>query len=142
MERFFVEVMRITGPDGAERPIDQPAAPGDRYLWRWPTGRYVRGEYLATARADEVSFTFGESKVCVAVRPYSSGTLLRLRQFGIPDRDDARMHIHVNCRAAWVYFMSVLKTLLEKGVDGRDMTRGTGASFSTYFDPAAVGVRF
>lgn len=142
MESFFVELMRITGPDGAERPADQPAAPGDRYLLRWPTGRYVKGQYLPTAREDEVSFTFGESKVCVAARPYRGGTLLRLRQFDIPDGEDAQMHIHVNCRAAWVYFMSVLKTLLEQGVDGRDMTRGTGASFSTYFDPAAVGVEF
>jgi uncharacterized protein YndB with AHSA1/START domain len=142
MESFFVELMRITAPDGAQRQPDEPASPGDRYIWRWPTGRYVRGEYLDTAADDEVAFTFGDSKVCVTARPYRDGTLLRLRQYHIPDTEEARMHIHANCRAAWVYFLSVLKTLLEQGVDGRDMSRETGASFSTYFDPEAVGVKF
>jgi uncharacterized protein YndB with AHSA1/START domain len=142
MESFFVEVMRITDPAGVERGTQEPAQPGDRFIWRWPTGRYVRGGYLPTETDDEVCFTFGESRVCIAVRPYRGGTLLRLSQYEIPDRADARMHIHVNCRGAWVYFLSVLKTLLEHGVDGRDMTRETGASFSTYFDPASVGVSF
>ena len=142
MEGFFVEMMRITGPGGRERGIREPAAAGDRYIWRWPTGRIVRGEYLETSSEDEVCFTFGESKVCITAKPYRRGTLLRLRQFDIPDDEYARMHVHANCRAAWVYFLSVLKTLLEKGVDGRDMSRGTGASFSTYFDPAAIGVEF
>jgi len=142
MEGFFVEMMRITGPDGRERASHERAQPGDRYIWRWPTGRYVRGEYLENATEDEVRFTFGDSKVCVTSKPYRKGTLLRLRQFDIPDNDHARMHIHVNCRAAWVYFLSVLKTVLEQGIDGRDMTRETGASFSTYFDPAVVGIDF
>jgi uncharacterized protein YndB with AHSA1/START domain len=142
MESFFVELMRITGPDGAERRPDEPATPGDQYIWRWPTARYVQGEYLKPAASDQVVFTFGESKVCVTAKPYRNGTLLRLCQYDIPDTEQARMHIHVNCRAAWVYFLSVLKTLLEQGVDGRDMTRETGASFSTYFDPRAVGADF
>lgn len=142
MESFFVEMMRITGPDGRERAAHERAEPGDRYIWRWPTGRYVRGEYLENATDDEVRFTFGDSKICVTSKPYRKGTLLRLRQFDIPENDHARMHIHVNCRGAWVYFLSVLKTVLEQGIDGRDMTRETGASFSTYFDPAAVGIDF
>jgi len=142
MEGFFVEMMRITGPDGRARGPREPAKPGDRYIWRWPTGRVVRGEYLETSCKDEVCFTFGESKVSITAKPYRRGTLLRLRQFDIPDDEYARMHVHANCRAAWVYFLSVLKTLLEKGVDGRDMSRETGASFSTYFDPAAIGVEF
>ena len=87
-------------------------------------------------------FTFGDSKVCISVQPYRKGTLTRLRQFDIPDHADARMHIHANCRGAWVYFLTVLKILLEKGVDGRDMSRETGASFSTYFNPASVGVTY
>jgi uncharacterized protein YndB with AHSA1/START domain len=142
MEAFFVEMMCITNPDGVLRGGNEPARAGDRFLWRWPTGRYIRGEYLPTENENEIRFTFGESKVCISARPYRNGTLLRLRQFEIPDHEEARMHVHVNCRAAWVYFLTVLKVLLEKGVDGRDMTRATGASFSTYFDPAAIGVTY
>jgi uncharacterized protein YndB with AHSA1/START domain len=142
MEHFFVELMRITRPDGAERHSDERAQPGDRFLWRWPTGRYIRGEYLRPETDTEIRFSFGESNVCVKALPYRDGTLLRLTQYDIPDNDDARMHIHANCRGGWVYFMSVLKTLIEHGVDGRDMSRDTGASFSTYFDPAAIGALF
>ena len=52
------------------------------------------------------------------------------------------MDVFVNCRAAWVYFLTVLKIGIEKGVDSRDKTRETGSSFSTYFDPLALGVKF
>jgi hypothetical protein len=52
------------------------------------------------------------------------------------------MHLHNNCRAAWVYFLTVLKVLMEHGIDGRDKTRETGASFATHFDPASIGVDF
>jgi hypothetical protein len=52
------------------------------------------------------------------------------------------MHIYGNCRAAWVYFLTILKTLLEHGIDARDKTRETGASFTTYFNPASLGIEF
>ena len=142
MESFFVQMMRITGPDGAEIEPDTEARPGDRFVWRWHNGRRTVGEYLHTETDDEVQFTFGDSKVSVRVLPYRAGSLLRLRQFDIPDTDEARMHIYGNCRAAWVYFLTVLKTLLEHGIDGRDKTRETGASFSTYFDPGSLGIKY
>jgi uncharacterized protein YndB with AHSA1/START domain len=140
MESFFVEMMRITSPDGKARRDDEPAKPDDRYVWRWHSGRSVQGSYRKPEHDDEVCFTFGGSNVSVRARPYQGGTLLVLRQFGIPDDEENRMHVHVNCRAAWVYFLTVLKTLHEHGIDGRDLTRETGASFSTYFEPSRIGV--
>ena len=68
------------------------------------------------------------------------GTLVMLTQYDMPDDEVRRMHLHTNCRAAWAYFLMVLKTLLEQGVDGRDRTRATGSSLSTYFDPGAAGL--
>lgn len=141
MESFFVQMMQITGPHGEFRAPESLAKSGDRFVWRWHNGRRVTGEYLASDSENEVRFTFGESRISVAVQSYKNGSLLHLKQYDIPDTEDARMHIHVNCRAAWVYFLTVLKTLLEHGVDGRDKTRVTGASFSTYFDPASVSAR-
>ena len=142
MENFFVEMMRITGPDGKERGGDESALAGDDYVWRWHNGRRVAGEYLQSKDENEVQFTFGDSKVSVMARPFRTGSLVRLRQYDIPDTEEARMHIHGNCRAAWVYFLTVLKVLLEHGIDGRDLTRETGASFSTYFNPADHGIEF
>jgi uncharacterized protein YndB with AHSA1/START domain len=142
MEGFFVEMMRITGPDGSERREDAAAQPRDRYVWRWHNGRRLSGEYLRAESDNEVRFSFGDSKVSVMALPYQSGSLLRLRQYEIPDTEDARMHVHVNCRAAWVYFLTVLKTRLEHGIDARDKSRETGSSFSTYFNPESLQLRF
>lgn len=140
MESFFVEMMRITGPDGCERSPSEPARVGDRYIWRWHSGRKLEGAYLAPENSDEVRFSFGESIVSVHALPYQDGALVRLRQYEIPDNEQARMHIHTNCRGGWVYFLTILKTLLECGVDGRDVTRETGASFSTHFSPRELAV--
>jgi uncharacterized protein YndB with AHSA1/START domain len=142
MEKFFVEMMRITGPDGKERKGGESAQAGDDYIWRWHNGRCVSGKYLSVGPGREVRFSFGDSIVAVSAAAHQDGSVLRLRQFNIPDTEEARMHIHANCRAAWVYFLTVLKILLEHGVDGRDKTRETGASFATHFDPAAIGVDF
>ena len=142
MEDFFVEMMRITGPDGLEREIDEIAMSGDRYTWRWHSGYRLSGEYLPPAKADEIRFSFGDSTVAVRAIPHGKGCLLRLSQFDIPDTEYARMNVHVNCRAAWVYFLTVLKIRIEQGIDGRDTTRETGASFSTAFNPQRIGVTF
>ena len=142
MENFFVEMMRITGPDGKERGGDESALAGDDYVWRWHNGRRLSGRYLAAESDLEVRFTFGEARVAVKAVPYRGGSLLRLQQFDMPDSEEARMHLHNNCRAAWVYFLTVLKVLMEHGIDGRDKTRETGASFATHFDPASIGINF
>jgi uncharacterized protein YndB with AHSA1/START domain len=142
MERFFVEMMRITGPDGRERDDDEAAQPGDSFIWRWHNGRCLKGQYLSPQANHEVRFSFGESNVAVRAIPYRDGSLLRLSQYDMPDTEQVRMHVHANCRAAWVYFLTILKTLIEHGVDARDTKRETGSSFSTYFDPRNVGVEF
>lgn len=142
MEAFFVEMMRIVGPEGEQRAADTEALPGDLFIWRWHNGRTVAGTYREPSEHGDVCFTFGDSTVAVAAQPDRGGTLLRLTQFDIPDDDQARMHIHANCRGGWVYFLTNLKALIEHGIDIRDNSRETGASFSTYFEPQAIGVEF
>ena len=135
MESFFVEMMQITDPEGSLRNPNTSAYAGDRFTWRWHNGRRISGVYLSVQDDGSVSFTFGESKVRIRVHPVGGSTLLELTQYDIPDTPEARMHVHTNCRAAWVYFLTNLRFVLERGIDGRDTTRETGASFSTYFDP-------
>jgi uncharacterized protein YndB with AHSA1/START domain len=139
MESFFVEMMQITAPGATLREAGERACEGDHFVWRWDSGYCITGKYLSVVAGSEAVFTFGESKVRIRVSPYLKGTLLELHQFDIPDTPEDRMHVHANCRGAWVYFLTVLKTLFEHGVDGRDKTRATGASFSTYFDPNSLG---
>ncbi len=104
MEQFFVQMMHITNPVGLERSTDEPAQAGDHFIWRWHDGRTVSSTYLASKHQEETSFTFGESVVSVQAKPYGNGAILGLSQRNIPDNVTARMHVHTNCRAAWVYF--------------------------------------
>lgn len=140
MESFFVEMMAIHAADGRLLASDETVGPGCRYVWRWDSGALASGEFIEVVADRSVDFTFGEARVRVALHPQEQGTLVALTQYDMPDDEVSRMHLHTNCRAAWVYFLSVLKTLLERGVDGRDRTRATGSSFSTYFDPGAAGL--
>jgi hypothetical protein len=98
----------------------------------------LTGSYMPATKPNEVVFSFGESRVRIRAFSHRNGSLVQLSQYDIPDNDDARMHVHANCRGGWVYFLTCLKTFLEHGIDARDSTRETGASFSTYFDPATL----
>jgi uncharacterized protein YndB with AHSA1/START domain len=138
MESFFVEMMAIRNPAGRLLDPDEAVSSGCHYVWRWDSGALVRGEFLDVQPGCELSFSFGESKVRIRVQAQKAGTLLELCQYDMEDTEQNRMHLHTNCRSAWVYFLTVLKTLLEHGIDGRDRSRATGASFSTYFDPAGI----
>lgn len=139
MESFFVEMMAIRNSDGRLLDPGEPATQGCRFVWRWDSGALVSGEFLNVQPGRELGFTFGASKVCIRLQQQESGTILELCQYDMEDTQQNRMHLHTNCRAAWVYFLTVLKTLLEHGIDGRDRSRATGASFSTYFDPSTIG---
>ena len=140
MESFFVEMMAVRNVNGCLLDPDELVSKGCHYVWRWDSGALVAGEFLDVLPGRELSFTFGESKVRIRLQPHESGTILDLCQYDMEDTEQNRMHLFTNCRAAWVYFLTVLKTLLEHGVDGRDRSRATGASFSTYFDPGELGL--
>lgn len=140
LESFFVDMMAVHQPDGRLLDAEESLQAGCRYTWRWDSGALVQGDILAVVPGEKVEFTFGDCKVCVRLHPQEKGTLLELCQYDIQDTEAQRMHVHTNCRAAWVYFLTVLKTLLEHGVDGRDHSRATGSAFSTYFDPERAGM--
>lgn len=136
-QSFFVETLQISDPDGHARPLEAAARAGDHYSGRWHNGRRLSGRFLEV-NDDSVRFSFGDGEVRVSARTHGEGCLVILEQSGIPDDETSRMHVHANCRGGWVYFLTLLKVLLEHGIDARDTTRATGASFSTYFDPAAL----
>lgn len=142
MESFFVQMMQIRNADGQTRRAGERAEPGDGFIWRWHDGRRLIGEYLVPESGNGVCFSFGESIVTVDTGDYAGKTILRLRQSNIPDSEAARLHIYTNCRAAWVHFLTCLKSVVENGYDCRDLSRETGAIFSTYFDPEALNIGF
>ena len=141
MESFFVDAMQMRAPDGALRDADEIVSEGDSYVWRWDSGRIVQGEVLKVRQDREIAYTFGDCKFRIIAHAYDGKTLLQLQQYDMEDTAENRMHLHTNCRSAWVYFMTNLKSVLEHETDVRDKARLTGASFSTYFDPVAAGIK-
>jgi uncharacterized protein YndB with AHSA1/START domain len=140
MESFFVDAMQMRSPNGALRGADEIVRPGDNYVWRWDSGRIVQGKVLEVRVGREIDYTFDECKFRIHAHPYKGGTLLELEQYDMDDTPENRMHLHTNCRSAWVYFLTNLKSVHEHGRDVRDKARATGASFSTYFSPEAAGI--
>lgn len=141
MESFFVEMMAIRDRNGRLLAPDEPVTAGCHYVWRWDSGALVSGEFLDVITGSELGFTFGESKIRICIHPQETRTVLELCQYDMEDTEHNHMHLHTNCRGAWVYFLTTLKTLLERGIDGRDKNRATAASFSTYFEPTEIGIR-
>lgn len=137
LESFFIRTAVFRSPSGEVRGPHEPALPGDRYLWTYWHGARSEGQVLAGRDGDEVSFTFGPTAtVRLRCRATHGGCLIELRQENIADTEDARAHEHLNCRGGWIHFLTVLKGLVEHGVDIRDRDPATAGSLSTRFRPA------
>jgi len=95
---------------------------------------------LSVQGTNQIAYTFGDCNFRIEAHPYEGKTFLELVQYDMDNTPEVNMHVHTNCRAAWVYFLTNLKAVLEHGIDVRDKTRTTGSSFSTFFDPSIVGI--
>ena len=133
LESFFVREARFTDADGASRSPGDEVQTGDRYRWLAIHDVEMTGEMLAAA-LDHVAFSFGERyRVDVRAGEHGGGALLHLRQTGLRDDPDDRVHGSLNCRCCWIYFLTVLKARLEHGIDLRDQDPRTADSIAVGF---------
>jgi uncharacterized protein YndB with AHSA1/START domain len=130
LESFFVRDACFIGAQGRERAKDEPARPGDRYLWRSFHDFEMKGRVIE-ASADRFGFTFGEAyEVEITAKAHGGGTLLQLHQRGMRDDPEDRVAGTLNCRSCWIYFLETLKSQLEHGIDLRDQNPATADSVS------------
>lgn len=87
-----------------------------------------------------VSFTFGGTKVEVRIHAQEGGAAVELVQSGMKDDLETHMRQFVACRGGWIYFLTILRGVMEHGIDTRDKRRATAASFSVDFDPRTIGL--
>lgn len=127
MEAFFISEMSVFGPDGPRKPQSYFET-GDRYRWRWLVGKELRGEIIEVDAPRSLTITFGEAKVRIDLESYNNGTLLKLTQFDMPDSEEDRVLLHMNCRGGWIYHLTVLRAYLIHGVDIRDNDPATARS--------------
>jgi uncharacterized protein YndB with AHSA1/START domain len=66
-------------------------------------------------------FSFGKAgeTVEITIKKSGKGTDCILRQFGMKTSNKAKVQWHMGCRNGWVFFLTNLKSFLEKGVDLR-----------------------
>jgi uncharacterized protein YndB with AHSA1/START domain len=131
---FFVRDASLRDPSGSARAADTAAAPGDSYEWRFLHDFRLEGRVLEST-PDRFAFTFGDPlRVDVTAQPRAAGTLLHLRQGGMRDDPEDRVHSSLNCRSCWIYFLTALKCRVECGVDLRDRCTDTADSVSVGYN--------
>ena len=93
-------------------PTEFTAAVGEKFVMRADWGE-VRGEVLAVEEERLLSYTWNgpglESTVIWTLEPLARGTLLRLRQTGIPVENKLAYH---GAKTGWPRFLDRLETVL------------------------------
>lgn len=130
---FLLERAEHERPDGSPRGDDEPVDAGDRYRWTWRHGHAISGEFLARRDDASLTFTFGGMEVRVDLVDVAGATRLDLLQTGIPDSEDGRVGGHLNCRSCWIFFLTNLQSVLERGLDLRDARPERASSMEVDF---------
>lgn len=139
LESFFIRSARFRTSEGRIRDANELAQPGDHYQWEWWHPFESSGVVKTLDRqARKLSFTFGTTcLVEVAISPSEGSTLIHLVQSGIPDDEDGRLNLHLDCRGGWIYFLTNLKAILEHGTDVRQKDPKFARSLSVRYKPEA-----
>ncbi len=137
IESFFVRDASYRDGSGATRPPTTACEAGDAYEWIGLHDFRMKGQVIEST-PHRFAFTFGgRYRVDVSASGHGAGTLLHLRQSGMRDDPEERVHGSLNCRSCWIYFLTALKCRLERGVDLRDRTRETADSISVGYNLAS-----
>ncbi len=135
LESFFMRKVVYETAEGKPRDGNARVKAGDTYKWEFIYGPVIKGEILDARLSRKFSFSFGDSIVDIVFTKSDGRTLVHLRQRNIPVDEDSKVHIHLNCRGAWIHFLTVLKSVIEFNTDCRDQVTLTGGSLATGFFP-------
>jgi uncharacterized protein YndB with AHSA1/START domain len=99
---------------------------GGAYDFEWQAGYRHSGTVLAFLRGKKISWSWPNraggklqvTRVTFSVRSHRGGTLVRFRHEGYPRRDPW-IEIYGGTEAAWAYFLTNMKSVLEHGHDLR-----------------------
>jgi uncharacterized protein YndB with AHSA1/START domain len=135
IQQFFIAEMKVTGSGGQARMEDDTIQKDDTYWWHYVHDYTGQGQFLSSSE-NQVRFTFGTSyQVEITAVPADNGTLLHLKQTGMSDSMEDRVHGSLNCRSCWINFIVNLKSVLEHGIDLRDKNPATTDSVSVGYNP-------
>jgi uncharacterized protein YndB with AHSA1/START domain len=121
LEKFFIKSAKHFNSDLTAKKSSELASKGDNYHWTWIHDYELPGEIIEVTDKPSISFTFGNMAVKVDVIKSGNKSLVKLHQYNIPDKtEEDKALSHMNCRSCWVFYLTNLKSVLEKDYDLRD----------------------
>jgi uncharacterized protein YndB with AHSA1/START domain len=134
LQSFFIQRAEYHHGESMRGPTETIQA-GDKYRWIWPNGNSLEGSVLGVEQNRELVFSFGQpGKLAVVIAAEDRGAKIHLIQSEIPVTYDDLVHTHINCRGAWIHFLTCLKAWLETGSDAREHKPHLSGSLSTAYD--------
>ncbi len=125
MEYWFLRMSEFKTPAGVLRNNDEAVQKGDTYTWRWHGWNDDTVEYgtiLDCNAKDSIAFSFGKAGNCtVTIKQEHGQNMVELIQDNIPDDEQGRSYWHLGCKTGWTFYLANLKSLLEGGIDLRNM---------------------
>lgn len=104
--------------DGQRINHRSPVQAGDEYLWMWHNwDGEEKGTIKLANGKDHIRFSFaGDCDLDISLHPTETGTLLELRQSGIPTDEESKMKVYNGCSNGWTFWLTNLKAFLEHGI--------------------------
>jgi uncharacterized protein YndB with AHSA1/START domain len=127
LESWFLREAKFTKADGTACDANSNVQISDKYEWKWHgySDEVVeKGEILEANGKDFFKFTFGEGGI-VSVRIFEEqgALILELTQENLPTDEEGKVKFHLGCSHGWNFYMTNLKSLLEGGIDLRNMNQ-------------------
>ena len=123
MEKWYPNRATFHNKTGKKRLRTELARKGDSvYMWLVYGGGADGTLKVLDARKDRMlKMTFGSAgRIWFTLRKSGGGTVLELIQHRIPTTPRARVDFHMGCRTGWTFFLTNLKSVMEKGPDLRE----------------------
>jgi uncharacterized protein YndB with AHSA1/START domain len=119
--RWFVPKCEFKSRNGERLNEIEPIKAGDRYRWEWANGVVEEGAILGSDSEDVVNFSFGEAtSVSVTLRAEGGRTLVELEQITDGD-EEQRVSVYKDCQQGWTFYLTNLKSMIEGGLDLREV---------------------
>jgi uncharacterized protein YndB with AHSA1/START domain len=124
LESWFLRLAEFKMPAEELRERNEKIQKGDRYKWLWfgyDDTIAEEGEILFSNGIDELQFSFsGGCVVNVQIVQEAGETVCELKQTMPMDDEDEQRYFFIECGKGWTFYMTNLKSILERGIDLRN----------------------
>lgn len=124
LESWFLRLAQFTKADGTLRAKSSHVEAGDKYKWLWfgyDDTVVEEKEILLVNGWDKLQFSFsGGCIVTVTIKQESGETICELTQQMLMDDVNEQQYFFIECGKGWTFYMTNLKSILEKGIDLRN----------------------